>query len=60
MTLEEAIEDLCDWLDYDVWGTVPELEKAVQRVNNARIRLLVQEQRERKAARQLDTKTEAN
>jgi hypothetical protein len=49
--MKEAIDELCDWLDYDVWTDAPVgLEKAVQRVNAERIRELVREQRARNEA----------
>ena len=41
--LLEAIEDVTDWLDYDVWESVPELERAVRRLNHARMLLRVQD-----------------
>ncbi len=46
--MADAIDELCDWLEYDVWDSAPEgLEKAVQRVNRERIMILVRAQRER-------------
>lgn len=43
--LEKAIEDVVEWLDYEVWHTCPELQTSVQHLRNAWLTKLAHDRR---------------
>ena len=46
--LAAAIDDVVEWLDYEVWFTCPGLHESVQKLRNARLARLAHEQRKQK------------
>jgi hypothetical protein len=46
--LMDAISDVVDWLDYEVWYTCPGLEESVRKLRNARMAKLVHQKRTKK------------
>lgn len=43
--LMTAIEDVIDWLDYDVWAVCPGLEESVKQLRNKRMAKIAHEKR---------------